>query len=343
MGRLDDYRTALLAVFPEVSTTALIATLEDNGPAFPQFIIDHGLGSVWHERTNREEFQASRLSAEALYMAQSRALEEIDAVFESAGIQYAVFKGAATRLLLYDNPAIRACHDIDLLVRPEDRLRAAATLNSAGFRLTVDPRTIGHELEMSRQLVTVDLHWGLLRDGRLRSDPVREMLDRRRRASGTWMLSAEDALFVMLVHPAFAKHLASWEMGLHRIADIIVWFRDQPFDWQAVRAGLERQGVRTAAWATLRWAEMLTRPDQPGILDRISSEISPGPTRKAWLDRWLRKDLSERTSTLHMARLLGFSLMLHDRPGDVSRALAGRYRAHRRAEADLAAFQELIP
>ncbi len=41
---------------------------------------------------------------------------------------------------------------------------------------------------------------------------------RRRRERNTWMLNPEDALFVLLVHPAFAKHLSGLEMGLHRVA-----------------------------------------------------------------------------------------------------------------------------
>ena len=61
------------------------------------------------------------------------ALKEIDIVLEEAGVAYTVFKGAANRLLLHDNPAIRACYDIDLLVCPEERVKAAAALVAAGF------------------------------------------------------------------------------------------------------------------------------------------------------------------------------------------------------------------
>ena len=42
-----------------------------------------------------------------------------------------------------------------------------------------------------------------------------------------WVPGAEDSLFLLLVHAAFAKHLAGWDMGLHRVADVALWFGRQ--------------------------------------------------------------------------------------------------------------------
>jgi hypothetical protein len=342
MTRLDDYRSALHVGFSEVPDEDLIRTLEEGGPGFASFIIDHGLGPLWHERTGRAEFRESRLAAEAHYAAQEHALHNIDAVLCAAGIDYAVIKGAANRLFLYDNPAVRACHDLDLLVRADDRIRAATTLVKAGYKASPDEQSISRELVLSHGGVDIDLHWGLLREGRLRSNPVDQILDCRRRVSGLWMLNSDDALFMLLVHPAFAKHLAGWDMGLHRVLDIIVWLRTQSVDWPVVRRRLQEDGVRTAAWATLRWAALLTAPHSLDGLNAMLSDLQPGRLRAAWIGRWLQDDLSARMSHAHWARLLGFSLFLHDAPGDSVRAFLGRRQAHRRRHADIAAFQELL-
>lgn len=339
MTRLDDYRTALLAVFPDVSNAQLVRALDTSGSRFDSFVIDHGLGPLWHERTGRDEFHASRLSAEALYVAQEDALSELDTLLGNVGIEYAVIKGAASRLLLYENPARRACHDIDLLVRSDDRVRAASALVDVGFIAMPTERAISRELVLSRGAVDIDLHWGLLREGRLRTDCQSEMLARRRRLNDVWMLNAEDAFFLLLVHPAFAKHLDGWGMGLHRVADIVDWLRAQSFDWETVRELLEQNGARTAAWATLRWVETLTRPHTVPRLDKMISDLSPGRLRRAWLGLWLRNDYSTRTSGAHWVRLLGFSSFLHDTLGDSVRALAGRHRARRRISADLEVFR----
>jgi hypothetical protein len=133
MSRLDKYQSALLAAFPDVSEETLVRKLDSGGSEFATFIIDHGLGPQWHLRTERAEFHESRLAAEALFLAQEHALKDIDAALDRAEIEYVVIKGAANRLILYENPAIRACHDIDLLVRPNDRVQAASALLEAGF------------------------------------------------------------------------------------------------------------------------------------------------------------------------------------------------------------------
>jgi hypothetical protein len=341
MTRLDDYRSALLVADPEVAPAALVDVLEAGGSRFVPFVIDHGLGPRWHARTGRTEFHASRLSAEALYLAQGQALGEVDAVLDDAGIEHAVIKGAASRLLLYDNPAIRPCHDLDLLVRPEDRVKAAAVLVDAGFTAVPEPKSISRELVLSRGPVDIDLHWQLLREGRLRKDHTADMLTRRQRSNNLWMLSGEDSFFVLLVHPAFAKHVAGWEMGLHRVVDIIEWLRTQSIDWPAVCERVREDGVAAAAWATLKWVDLLMSPNAPTGLAAMLSDTRPGDLRAAWLDRWLRSDLSARMSDAHALRLLGFSLFLHDTLRDSMRAFAGRRRAHRRVSADLAAFRDL--
>jgi hypothetical protein len=342
MTRLDDYRFALLATFSDVSDAELAEVLERTGPDFASFIIDHGLGPLWHDRTGRDEFLDCRRAAEALYLAQEHALKEIDELLNGAGVEYAVIKGAANRLKLYENPALRACHDIDLLVAPDDRVKAAAAFASAGFNAAPKPETIGHELELSRDLINVDLHWGLIREGRLREDPTSSMLQRRGQSHGICSLNAEDTLFLLLVHPAFAKHLAGWDMGLHRVADVVAFIRTQTIDWSVVRTALEQNGVRAAAWATLRWVELITAPHCPADLEAMSLDLAPGRMRRAWLDRWLRGNFSDRFSKKNWIRLLGLSPFLHDTVADASRALAARKRAHARRDADLAAFGDLL-
>jgi hypothetical protein len=342
MTRLDDYRSALLAGFPEISRDDLVTRQEAAGPDFVSFVVDHGLGPLWDVQTARPEFRESRLAAEALYAAQQHVLEEVDAVLGNAGIEYAVFKGAVNRLLLYDNPAIRACHDLDLLVRASDRVRAAEILARAGFEPFPEARSISRELVLSRGGVNIDLHWGLLREGRLAEEPVHDMLDRRRRRFGIWLLDDDDAFFVLVVHPAFAKHLGGWDMGLHRVMDIVLWLRTRSYDWQAVRERLEKNGVRTAAWATLCWVRLVTSPYVPRELNGMLEDLRPGRLRTAWIERWLQGNLSERTARAHWARLFGFSLFLHDRPRDAGRALAGRRRAKKSEAEDLAAFGGLL-
>ena len=282
------------------------------------------------------------MAVEALYLAQENALREVDDALNGAGIDYAVIKGAANRLFLYDNPALRACLDIDILVSPEARGSAALALADRGFEPAPEARNISRVVVMTRNDGDVDMHWSLLREGRLRHDLTPGMLARRRRQGDVWVLGPEDTLFALLVHPAFAKHLAGWEMGLHRIVDLLFWLQTQDFDWPTLRDLLKSNGVGTAAWATLRWAQLLAQPHLPAQLEMMLSDLEPGRLRRAWLNRWLRRDWSARTSDKHWLRLLGLSMFLHDTPGDSMRAFRGRRRAQRRSGEDLAAFSKLL-
>jgi hypothetical protein len=340
MSRLDDYRAALLAAHPQVGDEALRRELDARDDAFVSFVVAHGLGPLWHERTGSDAFRESRFAAEALYAAQEKALRDIDNAL--GGIEYAVIKGVANRAVLYPNPALRACYDIDVLVQPQDRQQAAHALVDVGFAPSPSTKNISRELVLSRHGVDIDLHWALLREGRLRKDFTADMLGRRQRVGDMWALGPEDNLFVLLVHPAFAKHLAGWQMGLHRVADLLAFLRTASFDEAQVKTLLRSNGVGAAAWTTLRWAQLLASPHIPDRLTAMMSGLQPGGFRRAWLDRWLQSDLSDRLTDSHWARLLGFSWMLHDTPGDALRAIRGRRRAARRAGEDLAAFSGLL-
>jgi hypothetical protein len=342
MNRLDDYRSAMLAAFPDVQDETLAELVDNGGRDFVGLVTDHGLGPLWHERTGRDEFRQSRLLAEAMFLAQERALGEIESLFSSATIDYAVIKGAANRLAYYQAPAVRASFDLDLLVRPSDRVRAAEILAQAGYVARPNRHNIGHELVLSRDTVDVDLHWALLRQGRLRHDPTDLFLTRRRRIADAWMLNAEDSLFMLIVYPAFAKHLAAYGMGLHRVVDIVRCLSAGGFDWQRVSGELGDCGVKVAAWAALRWVELLVPTQSIDGLSDMLADLRPGLRRRAWLDYWLRNNLSERVADRHWLRLLAFSPFLHDRPGDAIRGLSGRYRARRRTHDDLDAFGELL-
>jgi hypothetical protein len=159
-------------------------------------------------------------------------------------------------------------------------------------------------------------------------------------------LHEDDAFFLLLVHPAFAKHLAGWDMGLHRVADIFVWLQTRTVDWQSVHERCDENGVKTAAWSTLRWLQLLTEPHSPAGVNadivEYMAALQPGFLRRSWLDSWLQADRSARLSRTHWARLLGFTLFLHDRAGDALRALRGRLGARRRQAQDRAVFDKLV-
>jgi hypothetical protein len=238
-------------------------------------------------------------------------------------------KGAHVRECVYPDPALRPASDIDILIAGSDRRRAANVLLETGHTVHVEPTNVSHEATFSQGAVDIDLHWSILRPGRTRVDLTAELLARRQRTNGLWGLSDNDTLFLMLTHPAFAKYVCSPNMGLSRVADFLLWIQMRPVDWPAVLRLLQRSGLKTAAWAMLNWFRMLAPPDAPATLGGWIETVRPGRLRAAYLRQWLLHDLPSRWLDRPLLIQFGFTLPLHDRPGDVLHALRGLQQARK--------------
>src|SRR5688572_3518177 len=305
MSRFAAPRTALLPAFQQSAAADLSRALAEGGSTLEAMILRQQLGPLWHARTQAAAFAESRIHAAMLYMRQLGALREVDQLFARLGIEYAIFKGAATREFLYDDPSVRVCCDIDILVAPSQRVDAARALVGAGYRLKLDPSVVSHEVVLERDLVAIDLHWGLLRPGRTPDAITTQLLAQRQRHEDRWVLAEADALFVLLVHPVFSKHLSTSQMGLHRVADIVLWLERREVDWDRLHDHLDRCGLKTAAWTMLNLVRMLSPMTFGPIVENPIRSLRPSRLRGAYLTSWLKKDLSARLTHFHMARLLG--------------------------------------
>jgi hypothetical protein len=346
-ARLRSQRLALLPAAAQIDTEILRAALAEGGAGFTGFVVGQDLGPLWHHalqssglleslpRESAEPLREARMSAAMGYLAQRAALERIDALFAEAGIAWVAMKGAHVRECVYPDAALRPASDIDLLIAPADRHRAARVLVGAGYAVHADPANISHEATFSLGVVDLDLHWHMLRPGRTRVALTGELLARRQRINGVWGLSDADTLFLMLTHPAFAKYVCSPNMGLARVADFFLWIATRPVDWPAVLPQLERAGLKTAAWTMLTWFRMLAPPALHGTLDGWRADVRPGRVRAAYLQQWLARDLPTRWLDRPFLIQFGFTLPLHDRPGDVLHALGGLREARRNRARDM--------
>jgi hypothetical protein len=337
------HRLALSIIAPDLTATDLSRMLGDvAGPnsAFADFLFVNGLASYWHDRVEAlsgtgvtarfmDALKRERFAEAALYLHQRSALRELDSLFESAAITYAVMKGAQVRELVYQDPALRPASDIDILISLDQIEAATQALVRAGFELHADAENISHEVTFTRASLAIDLHWNILRPGRTRSDMTEPMLCRRRRINGFWGLDDADTVFLMLVHPAFAKYVCSPNMGLIRVIDFVLWLRQRPVDWDLIAERLQANGLKTAAWIVLQWFAMILEPKNLPLPRTFLDRLCPGPSRAGYLNYWLRNDLSTRWLSKPLLIQLGLTLMLHDRASDAQRAIAGWIEARR--------------
>ena len=343
-------RNALLAALPrptpEDASERLTDILLRSEPAFPQFLIDSGLASIWHDRLTdpahveqllpglMEQLRAKRFGDAALYAVQRSCLTQVDVLFSNAGIAYAVIKGAHVRELVYEDPAVRPASDIDVLVAPSDRLAAARALIGAGFVMGADTANISHEATFSQGPAHIDLHWDILRPGRTRIGMAAPMLARRVKTKDFFTLQDDDAVFLMLVHPAFAKYVSSPHAALTSVADFLCWTATRDVDWTGVSERLKSAGVTTSAWTVLSWWAMLIGKELPNVPPGFIDRLRPGRLRSFYLRQWIARDLPSRWIDQGLLIQAGFTLFLHDRPSDAVRAIAGLARARVNADAD---------
>ena len=274
-------------------------------------------------------------AARVFSMLQGRAVNQLGDALDAQTIPFAVLKGVAIRDEIYALPHVRTASDIDLLIRPQDRLRVGEVLTALDFSHTGD-QSSAHEETWQRRSVDIDLHWDVLAPGRTRRPLVDELLARRTRSGQLWRLGNEDTVALMLLHPAVTKYVCSPHVGLNRVMDFLRFIRGKSVDWSKVAALIQDAGLSAGAWCMLSWIDMLAVPATqrkwPEIPDEFRRQIQPGPIRAAYLRRWLELDLPGRlVGRADWLVSAAFTLPFHDSVPDALRAI--RHRTQRSTQA----------
>jgi hypothetical protein len=302
-----------------------------------EFIINNGLGPAWHEITRDNNIFSAEASAKldqiylystAQYLRQQFTLQKIDKIFSSAGILYAVFKGAHVRELVYDNPAVRGACDIDILIAEHEKLAAIKSLVANGFTFHPSLNNISHQVNLTDTNATIDLHWNILRPGRTRTVLTDKLLATKQKFTNYWGLNDEATLFLMLVHPVFSEYATTPYSSLMRVVDLAKWLETRKPDWGKVSLLLEQAGLQTAAWVMLVWLKRLTESTVP---HPIYERLKPGSLRAQYLRHWINQDFSTRLLNYPVVVQGLFTLPVHDRLSDVIRALGALMREKRTA------------
>jgi hypothetical protein len=274
----------------------------------------HSLGSQLPPRLV-ELLRAQRLALAANVVCQEHALEEAGALLDANGVEHVVFKGALTRRLLYPKPHLRPAVDVDLLIAPAAVQPVVRLFGQQGYVSSLAAHADTHEASLLRHGVHLDLHWSLLRPGRMRQDITSEMLTHRVRRGERWSPNDVHLTVAMLVHPAITDHVTG---RLITAVDLDRWLRHAQAPWDEVLDVLARIGLRTAAWAMLRWTTSLFATPVP---EHVMRALAPSSSRRRYIEAWLARhpaQLYRRRPNLVRA---GFSLALQDRASDTLRAL----------------------
>ncbi|MEM9150760.1 MAG: nucleotidyltransferase family protein [Cyanobacteria bacterium P01_F01_bin.3] len=336
--KLDPYqfhRTALGPVLPGSTNEDLersCLTARSFGEiAFARFLSLQGLAPLWDECIANYSSKLpvsdlfiklihdDSLHSAGAYLIQRHSLDIVREALDSAGVTHVVLKGAHTREVYYTNPALRPATDIDVLVRPEEKLAAIQALQTEGFCFRGNPATISHEASLLKGYTSIDLHWDILRPGRTRQPMTGILLDTRLDYGSHWGTNIAATLFLMLVHPVFAKYSTAPQAALIRLVDILLLLlkRRQQQDIDQALQLLELSGLNTAGWITLQWLHKLT---DDAATEDMGKALQPNAWRRRWLQRWIDVNRASNLLDTPWRIQIGFILPAHDRFRDGLRA-----------------------
>jgi hypothetical protein len=307
-------------------------------PLWHETLTEHEATSLFSEEFTGKLRKASLIAA-GRYLQQQHSLNKVTEILNTASIPYAVYKGAHIREIIYSNPAIRAADDIDILVSKTDKEKALKTLVKEGFELHMSPDTISHEAVLSDSNAKIDLHWDILRPGRTRIDLTDELLYNKQLTTNHYALNNEAELFIMLIHSAITKYLTAPHASIVRVVDLIKLIQTQEIDWEQVYTWLDKAGLKTAAWTTAYWIELLTGKTLPTTFVK---RISPTSLKASYLQNWINKNYSTRFLDNPLLIKTSFTLPIHDSLSDAFHAVKSLQREKKIAQAETEKLESFI-
>lgn len=313
--------TALEELLQLHAATDIVNYLDYNCLAPLSFQHCTGQACAQRHPTLINELRERTIQALVISQQQGVAISHVHRTLSQAGIPYALFKGAAARLSLYSSPHLRPAADIDLLVSPSNRDRAIQALSASGLKPGGLAENHSHEVVFMHSQVEIDLHWHLLRPGRLSPHSTDDLLrDTVTLASGYSILAPEATLSVQLIHPTHAKYVSSpWAKDI-RIVDLMRLIDKHPIDWEQLAQRIKSYRGATAAWCNLLW--MAAVSDIP-IPAAFVQAVAPSPLKQRYLARWILGGLVQRYCRHRNLMRFGFTLATHDNAIDSFRMALG--------------------
>ncbi len=267
-------------------------------------------------------------------------LREIIEALKAQGIGVLILRGPGLAWSVYPNPALRPCDDIDLLVLPEQMIKARSVLEKLGYRSLNKKFILSRDFYREENFIhkknpadnlLLDLHWEnweLHPLFRRNGQGIEELFQRAIRIESSTLtfetLHPVDALIQAAIHLTM---LHRQNMRLVWIYDIVLLARQlqRPEQWEELKERSVTWMARLAVEDSLKMAQFWSGFQLPDGFDDFSSW--PQPTAEealVWSDsikgHWMRvllkKCLSSPSGLLKMARSL-FHLLFP--PPDIMR------------------------
>ena len=225
----------------------------------------------WVRNACRSAFRTESLKS----MRHQSTLIEISRLFDRSSIQYAAMKGIPLSIEYYPNPALRPMRDIDIIVAPDQAIKAQQLLKENGY--VRRPGLLDHGLEEKHHLplllspndVGVEIHFSVSDRGWPSATKMAELLlanaqEYDLQGHSVWFVDPTDNLLHLTAHSCL-QHL--FDNGPLVLADLRMLEDRDDVDWPRLERNAKELGL-AASWSLLM-----------KLLDRFSNKVgSPRPS-----------------------------------------------------------------
>ena len=279
---LDETRS-LLAVGLEWPVALRLAIAHEVAPLVHRNLRRLGVPGVPSEIS--DAFEANRRVVAARNALLVREIARVLRILGEAGLQAIPMKGVTLSETLYDDPSLRDCSDMDILVPREHAREALGLLRDTGYASEFTERFFealllrgNIEYTLARQAdgfqYLIDLHWGIgwgARSDRQASAALwHDAGPVTRRGVTAFAMTPEWEILTLAVHAARHGWPLKW------LADVHDYCAERTVSWEKVREFAERFDWLPALQQTLGACHiMLGTPAPPRLVPSMPARWTP--------------------------------------------------------------------
>ncbi|MCD7844643.1 MAG: nucleotidyltransferase family protein [Oscillospiraceae bacterium] len=283
--------------------------------------------------------------------------EQVLQAFKEASIPCAILKGSSSAAC-YPQPSLRVMGDIDILVKPEQQMRAVEALQANGYGDILDEAHHCH-MTIHKDSFTVEVHKepnGMFMNmdaeiGEKLHGFFADAVDRRQIVNGLPFLSDEQQAVVLILHKL--EHFMTSGLGLRQLCDWAVFVNARMDEelWEKLRPQLEEFGLLTFTGLMTRvcvdylglpeekapWAMQYNNETAERVIEQILKEGNFGKKADRYGER-LFNDPNSSNRVTSLFKVLGNACREHWPPCEKHAilmpvapfVLLGRYMIQRR-------------
>lgn len=205
---------------------------------FYQQLHDYFAGKKEYEGIEKQ-MKADKISCIHLYVSYDDAYKEIRYALQSEKIRFFPVKGLDVACF-YPIPAYRSMGDLDIVVFPEDRPKAATIMEKLGYYLAGDD----YVLHYQRGYVSLELHDHLLYKRTLENDNRKRFFNtcwNYMQTEGDKANQLDDSFHYLFLVEHTKKHFRATGIGFRQFIDLAVFAQKCPdLNWEWIKQQLKK-------------------------------------------------------------------------------------------------------